>query len=107
MARRLSLYLRLMPRSSRVRLYGLAVMLVFAGGICAVLVHGLVGQLLTLSLISLGLVGVVALVFLEVGLSEDRQRESDEAQRGKPANRRIAKPRRSRSQQPRWPRRPE
>jgi hypothetical protein len=39
-----------------------------------VLVAGLVGQILTIALISAGLGGGVLLVFLEVGLSEDRER---------------------------------
>ena len=42
------------------------------------LVAGLVGQILTIALISVGLGGGVLLVFLEVGLSEDRERTARE-----------------------------
>jgi threonine/homoserine/homoserine lactone efflux protein len=59
------------PRS-RILAFGAAAALVLAGILCAVLVSGLTGQLLTIVLLSLGLGGAVLLVFLEIGLSEDR-----------------------------------
>ena len=43
---------------------------------------GLIGQLLTTVLMSLGFAGAVLLVFLEVGLSEDRERAREDRQRG-------------------------
>jgi len=79
--------------------------LVLAGGSCAALVHSLIGQLLTIVLLSVGLAGAVLLLFLEVGLSEDRDRAQDEKRRQKPSSQRIVAVK-SRSGPSRWPRRP-
>ncbi len=68
------------PRS-RILTFGSALALVLAGGACAVLVGGVAGQVLTIVLISAGLGGAVLLVFLEVGLSEDRELARDEERR--------------------------
>jgi hypothetical protein len=59
----------------RIVAYGLAVLLIVAGAVCAAVVGGETGEVLALVLIGLGFVGIVGLVFLEVGLSEDRERE--------------------------------
>jgi hypothetical protein len=56
-------------------------MLVVAGAICAALLSSGVGQVLGLILIGLGLVLATGLVFLEVGLSEDRERAREEHER--------------------------
>jgi hypothetical protein len=66
------------PRA-RILAFGSAGALVLAGGLCAVLIAGLVGQVLTIALVAAGLGGGVLLVFLEVGLSEDRERTAREA----------------------------
>jgi UPF0716 family protein affecting phage T7 exclusion len=63
-----------MSRRSRILSFGSAGVLTLVGALCAVFVPGLIGQLLAFVLISLGLGGAVLLVFLEVGLSEDRER---------------------------------
>jgi hypothetical protein len=63
-----------MSTRSRVLSFGSAALLVLAGIAGAVLFSGTLGQVLALALISLGLVLATALVFLEVGLSEDRER---------------------------------
>ena len=68
------------PRS-RIAAFGSAAALVLAGAICAVLVDGLAGRILTTALITAGLGAVVLLVFLEIGLSEDRELERDEERR--------------------------
>jgi hypothetical protein len=62
-------------RRSRALSYGSAVALVLVGGACAALISGATGQILAIGLIGVGLVGLVSLAFLEVGLSEDRDRE--------------------------------
>jgi hypothetical protein len=82
--------------------FGSAAALVIAGGLCAVLVGGVAGQVLTIVLLSAGLGGAVLLVFLEVGLSEDRERARDEERR----RRRGMLPLRRRRLLPRRPRRP-
>ena len=58
--------------------FGLAAVLVAAGALCLALVGGLTGEVLAIALMSAGLGGAVILVFLEVGLSEDRARARDE-----------------------------
>jgi hypothetical protein len=55
--------------------------LVIAGAICAVLVGGLTGQVLTIALMLAGLGGGLLLVFLEVGLSEEREQARDQERR--------------------------
>jgi hypothetical protein len=72
-----------MATRSRILAYGTAGMLVLGGVLCALLVSGVTGQALTIVLLSLGLGGVVLLVFLEIGLSEERDlaREHDQRQR--------------------------
>jgi hypothetical protein len=57
-----------------------------------------------LALITLGLGAVVLLVFLEVGLSEDRERAKEQERRRKEATRRDGAQRRP--PRLRWPRRP-
>ncbi len=63
---------RVVSRRGRITGFGGAAALVTAGILGAVFVSGITGQLLALVLISLGLVLATSLVFLEVGLSEDR-----------------------------------
>ena len=67
---------------TRLLAFGSAGALVIAGAICAAVVPDLLGQLLTMVLMSLGFGGSVLLVFLEVGLSEDRERAREDRQRG-------------------------
>jgi hypothetical protein len=66
-----------MTRRARFGAFGSAGLLVLAGAVCAVVIGGDTGQLLALALIGLGLVALTSLVFLEVGLSEDRERARD------------------------------
>ena len=71
-----------MSRRSRLLAFGSAGALVLAGGLCAALVAGVAGEVLAAALLSVGLGGAVLLVFLEVGLSEDRERaHEDERER--------------------------
>jgi len=101
------------PRS-RLLAFGSTFALAVAGGVCAVLVEGLTGQVLTIVLVSAGLGGVVLLLFLEVGLSEDRDRATEEQRRRERAERALEARRRSttldearaRPLRRRWPRRP-
>jgi hypothetical protein len=68
------------PRE-RVRSYGVAALVVLAGVICAVFINGIAGQVVGITLITLGLGAVVLLVFYEVGLSEDHARAEEDARR--------------------------
>jgi hypothetical protein len=90
------------PRA-RILAFGSAGLLVAAGVACGVLVDGLTGQVLLIALILLGLGGALLLLFLEVGLSEDHERERDERQRRKAA---VPAQRPDAARWPRLPRRP-
>jgi hypothetical protein len=70
-------------RRSRIVAFGTAAALVLAGVACAVLVEGVTGEVLTIVLISAGLAGALLLVFLEIGLGEERDlaRESERQRR--------------------------
>ena len=68
------MYVDSVARRTRIIAFGTAAVLVLAGVLCGVFVGGLAGALLAIVLNSLGLGGVVLLLFLEVGLSEDRER---------------------------------
>jgi hypothetical protein len=85
----------------RVLAFGSAAAFVVAGAIRAVLVGGLTGEVLSIALITLGLGAAVLLMFLEVGLSEERELAREEKRRRQPtsAGERRLRPRR-------WPRRP-
>jgi hypothetical protein len=73
-----------MTKRSRIWAFGAAGVLVAAGALGAVLVSGTTGELLALVLISLGLVLATSLVFLEVGLSEDRELARERRRRAQP-----------------------
>lgn len=61
--------------------FGSAAALVVAGGACGALIGGLTGDVLMIGLMMVGLGGALLLVFLEVGLSEDHEREREERRR--------------------------
>jgi hypothetical protein len=103
----------------RVRLlaFGAAAILVVAGLACAAFVPGVLGGALATALIGVGLVLATSLVFFEIGLSEDRERELAEENThdgargadGDPHHTRLAEPRESRRlpRRRRIPRRPD
>jgi len=66
-------------------------LLVIVGAGCAALIGGGTGEVLAMVLIGLGFVAATSLVFLEVGLSEDRERAREQARRAPkhPERRRI------------------
>jgi ABC-type proline/glycine betaine transport system permease subunit len=68
------------PRS-RLWAFGTAGVFVLAGGLCAALVGGLTGEVLTIVLISGGLSAALLLVFLDIGLGEERELEVEERRR--------------------------
>ena len=72
-----------------------------AGSICAALVGGLTGEVLAIALITVGLGAVVLLMFLEVGLSEERELAREQKRR-----RQRATDGQRRLRRVRWPRRP-
>jgi hypothetical protein len=74
-------YRRDMPSRTRFVAFASAAVLVVAGGLCGVLIGGVTGQALAIGLIAIGLGGALLLVFLEVGLSEDKDRAREERAR--------------------------
>ena len=85
----------------RILAFGSAAVLVIGGALCAALVGGLTGEVLTIVLMSAGLGGAVLLAFVEVGLSEERERAREEERR-----RRQAGAQRQPRRRPRLGRRP-
>lgn len=73
-----------MSRRGRILSFGSAGALVLAGSVCGVAITGTLGQVLLFVLVSLGLVLATALVFLEVGLSEDRERAASQQRAARP-----------------------
>jgi hypothetical protein len=69
-----------MTRRARILTFGSAAVLTLAG-VGAAVAGGLLGQVVAIALISFGLGGALLLAFLEVGLSEDRDRAFDEERR--------------------------
>jgi hypothetical protein len=83
-----------MTRRARVLSYGSSGLLVILGTVAAILWSGTLGQVLALALIGSGLVLATALVFYEVGLSEDREREREQAHQTPKPKRPAVRPRR-------------
>ena len=73
----------------RIVAFGSAAALVVAGGACAALVGGVAGEVLTIVLLSAGLAGGLLLVFLEIGLGEERELAREEERRRKRARRAL------------------
>lgn len=69
-----------MRRRSRILGFGSAALLVVLGIAGSLGFKGTAGQLLAIVLVGLGLLLAVALVFLEVGLSEDHERAREAEQ---------------------------
>ncbi len=72
------------PRQRKLR-FGAAVALVLIGVGCGAAISGTIGNTLATAFIGLGLIGVVSLIFYEVGLSEDRDRARETRRAGKSA----------------------
>jgi hypothetical protein len=64
-------------KESRIRAFGGALLVVLVGIACAFVFSGTLGEVLAFVFIASGLVLATSLVFLEVGLSEDRERERE------------------------------
>jgi hypothetical protein len=84
--------------------FSLVATMVVLGGACAAFVGGLTGEVLTIVLISGGLAGGLLLIFLDIGLGEERDLEREAEGRRKRDMRALDLRRRPRL--PRRPRRP-
>jgi hypothetical protein len=65
-------------RRSRIFGFGSAALLVLAGAVCTVVLSGIASDL-ALGVLGVGVAVAISLLFLEVGLSEDRERAREEA----------------------------
>lgn len=63
-----------MSRRTRILRYGVSIAVVLAGVACGAVIPGSAGGTAATVLVGIGLVGVVSLIFYEVGLTEDRER---------------------------------
>jgi hypothetical protein len=61
--------------------FGAALATIVLGAIAGLVIDGIVGEALAIGLASIGAIAVVSLVFLEVGLGEDRERARERAHR--------------------------
>jgi hypothetical protein len=87
------------PRT-RLISFGAGALTIVAGLIARPLLGGVTGEAVSIALYSLGGIAIVSLVFLEVGLSEDRDRA------GEPPRARVPQPA-TRLRRPRRRRRPD
>jgi hypothetical protein len=80
-----------MTTHARIATFGGSGLLVAVGIVCAITVSGVLGAVLAFIFVATGFVLATSLVFLEVGLSEDREREAELARkkRERPAPRRL------------------
>jgi hypothetical protein len=61
--------------SARAIRYGVAAGIVIIGILCGAVIRGTTGGTICTAVVGIGLVGVVSLVFYDVGLTEDRDRD--------------------------------
>jgi hypothetical protein len=76
-------YLECVTKRARVVTYGSIVGVIVIAGLCRLLFDGFGVEVAALTVISLCLGAVVLLVFYEVGLSEDKARAEEEAERAR------------------------
>ncbi|MGZ4200827.1 MAG: hypothetical protein ACXVRH_02080 [Thermoleophilaceae bacterium] len=93
-----------MTTQGRLWSYGSIVAVILVAGLCRLLIGGFAVEVAALSVISLGLGAILLLVFYEVGLSEDREREREEA--AAVQRRRVQASHRREQRSPLRPRRP-
>ena len=69
--------------TSRARLlsFGAAAVLIVLGVIAGPVLGGITGEAVAIALLSVGAIASISLVFLEVGLSEDRERARERSAR--------------------------
>jgi hypothetical protein len=65
---------KLKPSARAIR-YGIAIAVVVVGILCGAIIPGTTGGTICTAVVGVGLVAVVSLVFYDVGLTEDRDRE--------------------------------
>jgi hypothetical protein len=74
-----AVYCSRMTRRNRLLAFGSSVALIVLGAIADDVFGGITGEAVAIALVSLGGIALVSLVFLEIGLSEDRERAREQA----------------------------
>lgn len=69
-----------MTARNRLRWFGGSGLVIVLGVVAGALIGGVTGEAIMIALVSVGGITIVSLVFFEVGLSEDRERERETAQ---------------------------
>jgi hypothetical protein len=69
--------------SPRFLRYLIAILVVVAGVCCGAVIPGTLGGTICTALVGIGLVGVISMVFYDVGLTEDRDRERQRRRRAR------------------------
>jgi hypothetical protein len=85
-----------MTARKRVLWFGGSGLLVLLGVIAGPAIGGITGEAIMIALEGLGGIAIVSLVFLEVGLSEDRERDREAGAKGVAPRRRLRPPPRRR-----------
>ena len=70
-----------MSRRARILSFGSAAVVVVIGAIAGIVIGGYTGAIIGSAIATLALGAIVVLVFLEIGLSEDRDRAEEERRR--------------------------
>lgn len=70
-----------MSSPSRGARYAGAIALIVIGVLCGAVIPGTAGGTICTAIVGIGLVAVISLVFYDVGLSEDRDRQRDDRRR--------------------------
>ena len=80
-----------MSRRTRTLRYGASIAVALIGVACGALIPGTAGGTAATVLVGIGLVGVVSLIFYDIGLTEDRDR-AREARRAEPPDEDRSRP---------------
>ena len=72
-------YCRHVTPRNRLLAFGGSLLVIVLGGVAALVLSGIAGEAVAIALVSLGSIALVSLAFLEVGLSEDRERAREQA----------------------------
>jgi hypothetical protein len=85
-----------MTRRNRLLSFGPCAIALVLAAVAGPAVGGITGEAVAIALACIGGIGIVSLVFLEIGLSEDRERAATRGREAAPAKRRLRPPPRRR-----------
>jgi len=85
-----------MRRRNRLLSFGACALVLVLAAIAGPAIGGITGEAVAIALACIGGIAIVSLVFLEIGLSEDRERAATRGRDAAPAKRRLRPPPRRR-----------